>query len=60
MTRLLDGRLDALECRAAIVATCRLRVICTTEADAARAASKPGEGLLMRMIFSPGGADGRT
>ena len=62
MTPMLHRRLDALEQRAAITATRWRRVICRTEdeADAARASAKPGEGVIIRMIVTPGGGDGRT
>lgn len=61
MTPLLHRRLDALEQRAAITATRWRRMICRTEveADAARASAKPGEGLIVRMVVTPGGEHGR-
>jgi len=62
MTPMLHRRLCELEQRAAVAAVRWRRVICRTDAqaDAARASAKPGEGVIIRMIVTPGGGDGRT
>lgn len=62
MTTTLHRRLHDLERRIVIAATRWRRVICRTEAEAdtARAAAAPGEGVIIRMIVTPGADHGRT
>ena len=61
MSRSFRRRLDALHHCTGVTALIWWRAICRTdaEADAARAAVQPGEGVIIRLLVAPGIDHGR-